>query len=94
MRLAMVVIAIAAMAVTLVRIRREELNVQHDIQRLHAERISLRRGLADARVRVGRLTSPQTVRAAARRLALPLHAPGDELAMPGEAICADEAPGR
>jgi hypothetical protein len=59
MRLGVIILGIAAIAVTLVHLRRQEIAVQHEIQRLQVRRVGLRRELARREVRIGRLTRPE-----------------------------------
>ncbi len=72
MRLAIVIVSVAAIAVGLVHLRRTEIATRHRIQRLSAEQIRLRRVLWDQQVRLGELTAPGRVRQRADEMALGL----------------------
>jgi hypothetical protein len=61
-RLAVVIIALAAMAVTLVHVRRAEITARHQIEQLNLQRRQLRRTLWDQQIALGRLTNPQAVK--------------------------------
>lgn len=71
-------LALGAVAVALVHIRREETMAAHEIQRLQRQRVVIRRELADRMVRVGELTTPESVIERAHTLALDLPLNGDE----------------
>ena len=58
MRLGVIILAIAAIAVGLVQLRRQEIGVQHEIQRLQVSRVALRREVAKREVRIGKMTTP------------------------------------
>jgi len=75
MRLALVIVALAGIAVGLVHIRRAEMSVRHEIQCLRLQQISLRRRLWDQQVRLGEIMAPARVRLLAKRLGM---------VMPGE----------
>jgi hypothetical protein len=62
MRLALIIVSFAAIAVGLVHLRRAEVAVQHRIQSLQREEVLLRRELADRDVRLGELTRPAEIR--------------------------------
>ena len=57
MRMAMIMISLAAIAVGLVHSRRDEMDARHEIQRLRLDRVAIRRALSDQEVRIGVLTS-------------------------------------
>ena len=61
MRLALVILALGAIAVGLVHIRRAELSARHEIQQLQVAEVKLRRRLWDQQVRMGQLVSPREV---------------------------------
>ena len=71
-RLVIVTIALAAIAMALVSIRRQEAWVRHDIQRRQQRQMALRRRLWDQRVRIGQLVAPAEVRRRAQEMALDL----------------------
>jgi hypothetical protein len=62
MRLATVILVLAGIAVALVHVRREEIAVRHEIQRLQIRRVALRRTLWEQQVRLGYLAAPEEVR--------------------------------
>jgi len=62
MRLALIIVALGAIAVALVHIRRAEMAVRYDIQRLQARQVRLRRRIWDQQVTIGRLTGPEELR--------------------------------
>ena len=72
LRLAIVIVSVTAIAVGLVHLRRTEIATRHQIQRLSAEQIRLRRALWDQQVRLGELTAPQRVQQRADEMALGL----------------------
>ena len=65
MRLVPVIIVLAAIAVGMVHIRRQQVACAHEIQSLRSREVQLRRQLWDQHARLGYLTSPQRVAAAA-----------------------------
>ncbi len=71
-RIGLVIVLLAAMAVGLVHIRRSEMYVRHEIQRLSQQQILLRRKLWDQQVHLGYLTAPATIRSRADEMALGL----------------------
>ena len=70
MRLATVIVVLAAIAVTLVHLRRREITVRHEIQLLRTRQVALRRKLWDQQVRLGQLTAPRRIRHFAEEMAL------------------------
>lgn len=80
MRLAVVIAALALMAVTLVHLRRGELGIRHEIQRLQTQEIFLRRTLWDQQIRLGYLTAPSEILRRAEEMSLNLDGPGQGLA--------------
>lgn len=75
MRMGLVILLLAGMAVALVHIRRAEVSTRHEIQRLRMGQVRLRRKLWDQQIRVGELTSPQEVRKRVERMKLKLVRP-------------------
>ena len=61
MRIVLIIVAVAAIGVCLVGIRRGEISARHEIQQLQLRHVSLRRQLWDQQVTLGRLTSPRSV---------------------------------
>ncbi|MBS3820435.1 MAG: hypothetical protein GVY16_01175 [Planctomycetes bacterium] len=72
MRLALVILGLAAVALALVDIRREDLAVRHEMQALETRHAEVRRELWSRQVDIGHLTTPQAVRYRADVLALEL----------------------
>ena len=62
MRLALVVVALAAVVTGLVHIRRDVVRQRHEIRQLDREQVRLRRALWDQQVHLSELTSPHRVR--------------------------------
>jgi len=71
-RIALVVITLAAIATGLVQLRRAETMLRHESQRLRLERITLQRRLWDRQVKLGYLLAPDEVRRRARHMSLEL----------------------
>ena len=61
MRIAGVILLLAAIALTLVHIRRKELTVRHKMQRCRLQQVALRRKLWDQQVKLGYLAAPKQV---------------------------------
>ncbi len=72
MRLAVVIIALSAIAVGLVHIRRARTGACHEIQKLENQQIALKRQLQDQQVQLGWLTSPSEIHRKAAEMALPM----------------------
>ena len=72
MRMGVVIVALAAIAVTLVHIRRMEIAARHQTQDLRTCQVKLRRKLWDQQIRLGFLTSPDEVRRRADEMSLDL----------------------
>ncbi|HOD81647.1 MAG: hypothetical protein BWX88_01871 [Planctomycetes bacterium ADurb.Bin126] len=72
MRLGIIIIALAAIAVALVQVRREEMVARHRLQTLRAAQVKIRRALWEQQVRLGELTAPRAVRHRAAEMALGL----------------------
>lgn len=62
MRLAVVIAILGGIAVGLVQLRRREIVVRYEIQRMHEQQVGLRRRLWDQQVRLGYLTAPHEIR--------------------------------
>ena len=62
MRLHLVIVALAAIAVGLVHIRRNEISANHRIQQLQVKQIYQRRKLYDEQVKLGKRIAPKKVR--------------------------------
>ena len=72
MRLGIIIIALAAIAVALVQIRRDEMIARHRLQTVRAAQVKIRRTLWEQQVRLGELTAPRVVRHRAAEMALGL----------------------
>jgi len=56
-----IIIVLAAIAVSLVHIRRQQTSFAHEIQRLRNQHVSLRRTLWDQQAKLGYLASPDRI---------------------------------
>ncbi len=72
MRLAVVIITLAAMAVTLVHIRRAEIAARNEIEQLYLQRRQFRRVLWDQQIVLSELTNPRAVRDRSQEMSLGL----------------------
>lgn len=70
MRIAIVIVALAAIAATLVHMRRDRIAVAHETQRLQTQQVALRRTMWDQQVRLGYLAAPREVRRRAEEAAM------------------------
>ena len=68
----MILIAVTAICVALVHVRRKEARVRYEIHRGLTRQTALRRKLWDQRVRVAHLVAPREVRRRTREMALGL----------------------
>ena len=68
MRVALVILTLAAVAVGIVHLRRAQTRANHQVHRLQLEQIQLRRRLYDQQAELGRLTTPQAVRRRAEKM--------------------------
>ena len=68
MRTSLVIVALAAIAVTVVHLRREQTRAQNEIHRLKMRQIHLRRRLYDQQADLGRLLAPRRVLERADRM--------------------------
>ncbi len=71
-RSAVVIACIAAIAVVMVCVRREEARARPEIHNAHVRQVALRRRLWDQRVRIGHMAAPDELRKRVRELALDL----------------------
>lgn len=72
MRLAVVIVALTAIAVGMVHIRRDRTRLRHETQEQQNKQLTLRRTLWDQQVRLGWLTAPAELRRRVDELALQL----------------------
>lgn len=72
MRLGLVILMLAALAVATVHVRRQEVALRREYQELAVEQVGLRRELWDQDVRLAWETAPARVRFRARRMPLGL----------------------
>jgi len=70
MRWALVLVALAAVGIGLVHIRRDVVRHRHEIRQLDREQVRLRRALWDQQVHLSELTSPSEIRLAVETHAL------------------------
>ena len=75
MRLAIIIIGVTAIAVTLIHMRRAELAMNCEMQRLQMEQVTLRRTLWDQQVRLGHLLAPSEVKRRSDEMSLNLVVP-------------------
>jgi hypothetical protein len=75
MRLAIIIVALTAIAVTLIHLRRGELAMACETQRLQMEQVTLRRTMWDQQVRLGRLLAPPEVKRRSEEMALDMVVP-------------------
>ena len=68
----MIIIALAAMAVSLVHIRRAEVVARHESQQLQLQQVKLRRQLWNQQIALGYLTTPAEVRKRSEEMSLGL----------------------
>jgi len=73
LRLAVVIISLAAIAVAMVHVRRGEITAMHEIQRLETDQVALRRRLWDQQVELGRVLSPEEIRRRIEEMAIDVH---------------------
>ena len=70
LRLMIIIVAVAAISVGLVYLRREEARVSYDIHRSLSRQTGLRRKLWDQRLEIGHLVAPAQVQKRMRRMVL------------------------
>ena len=70
--MAFLIIGLTAIAVGLVHIRRQEIVLRHEIQRMQSEHTSLRREIWDRQVRLGHLMAPREIKQRSETMALDL----------------------
>jgi cytochrome c-type biogenesis protein CcmE len=72
MKLAMVIVCLAAIATCVVHFRRERTYLRNEVQKYQSQQVTLRRDLWDQQVRLGWLINPAEVRRRTQELALPM----------------------
>lgn len=72
MRIAIVIVALAAIAVAMVHIRRTRTNLRNEMQKMENQQIALKRELQDQQIRLGRAMSPSEIRRRAEEMAIPM----------------------
>ncbi len=72
MKLSIVIVCLAAIAVAVVHFRRERTRLRNEVHRLESRQIVLRRELWDQQVRLAWLIAPSELRRRAQDLALPM----------------------
>ncbi len=75
MRLAIVIFSLAAIAVSLVHIRRAEMTAQHEIQKLQLQQVALRRTIDDQEMRRAQVMAFDVVKRRAEAMAMDLTRP-------------------
>ncbi|MBI5723051.1 MAG: hypothetical protein HZA50_03755 [Planctomycetes bacterium] len=70
MKIGLFIAAMACAAVCLVQMKRGEVAVRHEIQQLELKNVRIRRDLWDRQVTLGRLVTPQFIRAQADAMAI------------------------
>lgn len=72
MRIAIVILSLAVMAVGLVHLRRAELIARHESQQLQLQQVKLRRQLWDQQINLSYLAAPAEVRRRSEEMCLDL----------------------
>lgn len=72
MRIALVIIGIAAIAVCLVLIRREDVRLRHELQNIQTRHSAVKRDIWDRHVELGHLLTPAAIKFRAEAMALNL----------------------
>jgi len=83
-RMGLVIVLLAGIAVGLVHLRRGEIITRHEIQRLQMRQVKLRRQLWNQQIRLGLLTAPDKVRQRVEQMKLDLVRAPAEGAPPGQ----------
>lgn len=86
----LIILAMAAVTVAMVHVRREQIRARHQLQQLRLEQVQLRRKVCDQQAQVGILTAPKAVRQRVGELAVGLV----ERYPPTGALTADRPSGR
>ncbi|MHC4295144.1 MAG: hypothetical protein ACYSTL_06125 [Planctomycetota bacterium] len=73
------ILILTGIALALVQLRRREIVIRHEIQRLEMCEVVLRRRLWDQQVRLGYLTGPQEIRRRVTEISLKQNSASDEL---------------
>lgn len=89
MRLAVVIAILGGIAVGLVQLRRREIVVRYEIQRMQEQQLRLRRKLWDQQVKLGYLTAPHEIH---HRLDSASFTRGDLTEHPSQQSMGDRAP--
>jgi hypothetical protein len=74
-RIAFLITGMTMIALGLVHLRRQEMNLQHEIQVLEFQKPEVRRQLWDRQARIGRLTTPEAIRRTIEARALEVNSP-------------------
>ena len=72
MRIAVIILALTAIAVSLVHLRRADVAVQHEIQCIQSEHVKLRREIWHEKMELGHLQAPEAMRSRIEQMALEL----------------------
>jgi hypothetical protein len=73
------ILILTGIALALVQLRRREIVIRHEIQRLEMCEVVLRRRLWDQQVRLGYLTGPQEIRRRVTEISLKQNSAPDQL---------------
>lgn len=74
MRISLVIIGLAAIAICLVLIRREEVRLRHELQKIQIQHSAIKRDVWDRHVELGHLLTPAAIKYRADAMALNLTA--------------------
>jgi hypothetical protein len=83
MRIALIILGLTVIAVGLVHLRRQEVLVRHEIQRLESEHARTRREVWRREVELAKTFSPEEIRRRAKAMALEMTGDGQSL-LPSE----------
>ena len=70
MRITIVIVALAAIMVGMVHLRRTRTNLRNEIQKMENQQIALKRELQDQQIRLGRAMAPSEIRRRTAEMAL------------------------
>ena len=70
MRIAFVIVSLTAIALALVHLRREEVAIRRDMQRVQSEHVKVRREIWDRQMKIGDMMAPRAIRFRSEVMAL------------------------
>ncbi|KKK85673.1 hypothetical protein LCGC14_2770940 [marine sediment metagenome] len=70
MRIAFVIVSLTVIALALVHLRREEVAMRRDMQRVQSEHVKVRREIWDRQMKIGDMMTPQAIRFRSEVMAL------------------------